>query len=349
MALRSCMIFCSFLLMLILCAPQIHGEISEEVLEKIKLLNKRGDFYALVVPGESELQVVLAPPFQQDEDMPVIDISGRRFHIGSIAGRIAIVAMLGNGMLNAAQTTQMLLNSFRVRAVIHYGKASNANPEQVNIGDVVIPDKFAHCGVWHWEKCGGNAEGDNCDIAKLRFSDYNVEDRGTQNRLESVSMRAEVYYSKPKAGKRTFFLRVNDGLYALAQKMAKEVDIDNCVKGSRICLGKQPNVKGGVGIGCSADISVNNVAYRDFLHRNLNAATIDTESAAVAWVCLSEQKPFITMRSITDFAGGSPPGENDLTVIQSLWPHHAREVLRAYFKLLPMEDSNFRPVTFSKV
>jgi len=37
-----------------------------------------------------------------------------------------------------------------VKGVLHYGIAGNANP-QLQIGDVTIPQYWAHTGLWNWQ------------------------------------------------------------------------------------------------------------------------------------------------------------------------------------------------------
>lgn len=44
----------------------------------------------------------------------------------------------------------MLLTLFRVKGVLHYGIAGNADP-QLEIGDVTIPQYWAHTGLWNWQ------------------------------------------------------------------------------------------------------------------------------------------------------------------------------------------------------
>lgn len=52
--------------------------------------------------------------------------------------------------LNAGITTQLLLTLFKVKGVLHYGIAGNANPN-LEIGDVAIPKYWAHTGLWNWQ------------------------------------------------------------------------------------------------------------------------------------------------------------------------------------------------------
>jgi purine-nucleoside phosphorylase len=52
--------------------------------------------------------------------------------------------------LNAGITTQLLLSYFKVEGILHYGIAGNANPD-LQIGDVTIPQYWAHTGLWNWQ------------------------------------------------------------------------------------------------------------------------------------------------------------------------------------------------------
>ena len=59
--------------------------------------------------------------------------------------------------INAAITTQLLLSFFNVKGVVHYGIAGNANPN-LNIGDVTIPQYWAHLALWNWQVRGSDLE-----------------------------------------------------------------------------------------------------------------------------------------------------------------------------------------------
>jgi len=37
-----------------------------------------------------------------------------------------------------------------MEGVLHYGIAGNADPK-LQIGDVTIPQYWAHTGLWHWQ------------------------------------------------------------------------------------------------------------------------------------------------------------------------------------------------------
>ena len=52
--------------------------------------------------------------------------------------------------LNAGISTQLLQTLFKVKGVVHYGIAGNADP-QLEIGGVTIPQFWAHTGLWNWQ------------------------------------------------------------------------------------------------------------------------------------------------------------------------------------------------------
>ncbi|KAH9288035.1 hypothetical protein KI387_032152, partial [Taxus chinensis] len=306
------MIF-SALLMLLMAFPfPSSADIPKEVAQQIKSINKKGEYYGLIVSGNAELQALIGNGgvFQPDADLPTVDASARRFHVGKIGKQRTIVVMCGTGMVNAAQTTQFLVSFFRVRAVLHYGRAASANPDKLNIGDVAIPSRFAHTGIFFWEKYGGDDSSFQRDVANLTFSDYNVGEKEVANKLERVYLQPEmIYYAgKPEVGKETFWIDVDEQLHAIAQKI-ENVGLDKCVGRSLRCLEQQPKIKR-VQRGSSANMYVNNEAYRDFLRNHLDITSIDTESAAIAMACQSEKMPFLALRSITNNAGGSYAGND---------------------------------------
>ncbi|XP_048440146.1 bark storage protein A-like [Pyrus x bretschneideri] len=61
--------------------------------------------------------------------------------------------MTGLSMLNAGISTQLLQTLFKVKAIVHYGIAGNADP-QLQIGDVTIPQFWAYTGLWNWQNFG---------------------------------------------------------------------------------------------------------------------------------------------------------------------------------------------------
>ncbi|MEK3757594.1 5'-methylthioadenosine/adenosylhomocysteine nucleosidase [Paenibacillus sp. FSL P4-0338] len=63
--------------------------------------------------------------------------AGITFYAGTVFGKAAVVCKSGVGKVNAAVTTQILLDSFDVEQVLFTGVAGALHPE-LNIGDIVI-------------------------------------------------------------------------------------------------------------------------------------------------------------------------------------------------------------------
>ncbi|GLJ52826.1 hypothetical protein SUGI_1125410 [Cryptomeria japonica] len=167
--------------------------------------------------------------------------------------------MSGSGSVNAAQTTQLLLSHFRVKAVIHYGRAASANPKNIRVGDVAIPSQFARNGVWYWQNFPPPRDNKSFDrqIANFTFSDFNVK-KNVLNFLQRVYLQPETVYSKPEEGVSMFWFNADDKLYATAEEI-EPVELPRCVGKSLTCLPKQPKIKR-VERASSADIYLNNLA-----------------------------------------------------------------------------------------
>nr|AAV65286.1 bark protein-like protein [Thuja occidentalis] len=265
-------IFCFFLIAL---PFHSYAEIPQEIAERIERVNKRGEHYGLVVSTTAELEVVLeksSGTFRPDKELPTIDISGRRFHVGDIGGRRTLLVMCGRGMVNAAQTTQLMVTLFRVRAVVQYGRGSSANPHKLNIGDVAIPRQFAHTGLLYWEKFGVMM-GDS--IVKLQishFPDYMLGNRKGKLQMSFrvvYPQREEIYSVRGKAegGKApSFWLNVDNRFLNPLGHQLEKVELEKCMSKEKesACLQEQPRIKR-VERGSSSNFYVNNEAYRNFL------------------------------------------------------------------------------------
>ena len=62
---------------------------------------------------------------------------GIQYHKGSFAGKSVVVCKSGVGKVNAAVTTQILIDTFKAEEVLFTGVAGALHPE-LNIGDIVI-------------------------------------------------------------------------------------------------------------------------------------------------------------------------------------------------------------------
>lgn len=324
---------------------RVEGSVSESSLRNITRINNKGPYLGIVVPNSFEMNPLLqSQSFVADPKYPHLDISGRRFRIGRLENEKVIIVMTGLSMLNAGIGTQLLLSLFKVKGVVHIGIAGNANPS-LQIGDVTIPRYWAHTGLWNWQRYGNGPEDElslesNGDYTRnvgyLKFSDYNNSTKNgdsSENILNRVWYQPEEIFSvngTPEVRQHAFWVPVNDHYYEIAQKL-EDLKLEECVNST--CLPRTPIVTR-VERGISANVFVDNSAYREFLNVKFNATPIDMESAAIALVCLQQKKPFIAIRALSDLAGGGSSVSNEAAIFASLAAQNAVVVVLRFIALL---------------
>ncbi|KAM7509540.1 hypothetical protein LguiA_019993 [Lonicera macranthoides] len=338
------MVLLAWLVWMIGLTKIVEGEILGSVVKDIRRINKMGPYLGIVVPNSFEMSPLLqSPSFVADPNLPTLDFSGRRFRIGTLKNEKVIIVMTGLSMLNAGIATELLLTLFKVKGVLHYGIAGNANPE-LQIGDVTIPQYWAHTGLWNWQRFGEGANDElslesNGDFTRrigyLKFSNYSAP----QNEISSDNLLNSVWYQpeeifpidgQPEVRQHAFWVPVNNKYFSIAKKL-QGITLEGCVNST--CLPRTPKVAR-VKRGISANVFLDNAAYRRFLHSKFNATPVDMESAAVALICLQRRKPFIAIRALSDLAGGGSSISNEASLFASLASQNAFDVLLAFIGLL---------------
>ncbi|KAK7314444.1 hypothetical protein VNO77_32968 [Canavalia gladiata] len=324
------------LLLLLGSSIMANGAISELSWRKIININREGPYVGIVVPNAFELNPLLhSPAFVPHHKFPYFDFSGKHFRIGELEKKKVIVVMSGLGMLNAGVSTQLLLTLFDVKGVLHYGIAGNANPK-LQIGDVTIPQYWAHTGLWHWQRLR-EVDGDfNKSFGYLKFANYNNYTKHSDlvtNLLNMIWYQPEEIFPVngiPEVSHDIFWVPVDKTYFNIARNL-KNVKLDNCV--NTTCLPRKPIVVR-VEKGASANVFVDNKAYREFVNSKFDVTPIDMESVAVALVCLQQNKPFIAIRALSDLAGGGSVLANEVAVFASLASQNAVNVLIKFISLL---------------
>ena len=74
-------------------------------------------------------------------DIIVKNIYELEFTLGTIHSKNVVLVKCGVGKVNAARTTQILIDNFDLEYVINVGTAGGLN-EKIEIGDVVIAEKL---------------------------------------------------------------------------------------------------------------------------------------------------------------------------------------------------------------
>ncbi|TKY44616.1 Bark storage protein A [Spatholobus suberectus] len=243
------------------------------------------------------------------------------------------------GLSENSISTQLLLTLFDEEGVVHYGIAGNANPK-LHIGDVTIPQYWTHTGLWYWQdELALEVSGDfSRRFGYLTFSDYNnyitKHSKSVTNLLNNVWFQAEEIFpvdGTPEVRQHAFWVPVDKTYFKFATKL-KNVKLSSCVN-TTTCLPRRPIVVR-VDKGVSANVFVDNKAYREFLNSKFDATCIDMESAAFALVCLQQKKPFIAIRALSDLAGGGSALSNEADVFASLASQNALDVVVRFVSLL---------------
>ncbi|TYJ24814.1 hypothetical protein E1A91_A07G004600v1 [Gossypium mustelinum] len=212
----------------------VYGLLSSSTLRNIDNINMEGPYLGIIVPNSFEMNPLLQTgSFLEDHKMPYLDFAGRRFRIGRLENERVIIVMTGLSMLNAGIATQLLITLFKVKGILHYGIAGNAN-SQLQIGDVTIPQFWAHTGLWNWQRYGDGPEdelalesnGDYTrEIGYLRFSDYY---NGTNCNNSSDNLLNNVWYQPeeifpingvPEQRRHAFWVPVNKHYFAIAERV----------------------------------------------------------------------------------------------------------------------------------
>ena len=108
--------------------------------------------------------------------------------------------------------------------------------------------------------------------------------------------------------------------------------LEGCINATT-CLSTPPKVTT-VQRGTSANIYLDNAAYRNFLYNKFNISPVEMESAGVALICYQQKVPFITFRALSDLAGGGSASSNEADTFSGLSAENSVIVMVEFVKLL---------------
>jgi adenosylhomocysteine nucleosidase len=250
-------------------------------------------------------------------------INGRTYHLGRMAGRDIVLLTTGVSMVNAAMTTQTVLDHFNVTAIIFSGIAGGVNPE-LNIGDVVVPAQWGQYQEQVFAR--QTAQGWDTGWASQDFGNYGMMFPQT------VSIAREG--SRPDNEENRFWFPVDSKMLEEARKISASVKLEKCAPLGR-CLGNEPKIAVG-GNGVSGPTFVDNAEYRTWVWQTFQADALDMEMAAVAHVAYVNNIPFIAFRSLSDLAGGGP-GQNEIDIFFQLAAKNSAQALAAFLEAWPVK------------
>lgn len=202
-------------------------------------------------------------------------VNGRTLVRGTLAGQGVVLAETGVSMVNAAMTTQLLIDRYDVTRLVVSGIAGGVDPT-LDTGDVVVPERwgqFLEVGM-------GRAAGGTYVLPSLP-GETDLAPYGMMIPRDVVAGSADTAITAHRwFPADPVLLDVARGLHGAATRL----------------------VVGGNGVSGSA--FVDNADYRRYLHATFAARIVDMESAAVAQVAYANGIPFIALRALSDLAGG---------------------------------------------
>ena len=241
-------------------------------------------------------------------------LGGVRFVTGELEGRPVVLFLSGVSMVNAARTTQLALDRFRIRRIVFSGVGGGVDPA-LQVGDVVVPEQWA-------------------EYLEMTFVRDAAPAGDTAGRLAGYGMMAPnpvtVQRASAEPEQRTWF-PVDAAMLSAARRAAKDPGLKRCA-GER-CLPGEPRIVVG-GNGVSGSAFVDNAGFRQYAAVTFKAEVLDMESAAAAHVAYVNRVPFIAFRSLSDLAGGDP-GANQFPMFVDLAADNSAAAVRSFLRAAP--------------
>ena len=237
-------------------------------------------------------------------------IAGQRFTTGVLRGNRVVIVLSGVSMVNAALTTQRVVDHFRIERLVLSGIAGGIDPAR-RVGDVVVPESWAMPMEVYWNRddalpapCGAPGE---LACLGLRIA---RPDGGAPSSYRGLVVRENHVTSAQSgvAGEFVFDYRADPAMLAVARDLAPALErcgpkaMSAGAVDPKLCVAAQPVVVVG-GRGVSGTAFVADAAYRTYLSERLHAQCVDMETAALAHVARANGVPFIAFRSLSDLAG----------------------------------------------
>ena len=246
-------------------------------------------------------------------------INGNRFTTGTLRGNRVVIVLSGVSMINAAMTTQTLIDHFRIERLVMSGISGGIDPAH-RVGDVLVPETWAMPMevYWHHDSslpapCGAAGDLSCLGLRIARVDGKPVAPFVLPGGAATGLFIRENHATRPGGaaeGEYVFDYRVDPAMLAVAREIAPTLATcgPKATRGSggapdpKLCVGTQPRVVVG-GRGVSGTAFLANPAYRRYLFDELHAQTVDMETASLAHVAHVNGIPYIAFRSLSDLAG----------------------------------------------
>ncbi len=234
-------------------------------------------------------------------------INGNRYTTGRLRGNRVVIVLSGVSIVNAAMTTQLMVDHFRITQLLMSGIAGGLDAGN-HIGDVLVPERWAEPFEGYWNKDADTPApcGPASDLACLGLHIARGADGAAHPALPGTGIFMRDTYvmnaASPKEGEWKFGFEVDPEMLAVARALTPALDRCGRQK-TGLCVPGQPALKVG-GLGVSGPFFMANAQVREYLNQRLGALVIDMETAALAQVAYANRIPYLAFRSLSDLAGG---------------------------------------------
>lgn len=242
--------------------------------------------------------------------------NGVQFTTGTLQGKPVVLFLSGISMTNAAMTTQLALDRFRISHIVFSGIAGGVNPE-LRIGDVTVAQRWGQ----YLELLMARETAPGVYTPPPGKDTLHLPHYGMMF-VRPVRVRSAAH---PQLESK-FWFDVDPQMLAVARGL-HDVHLGACDQAGK-CLSRPPELVVG-GNGVSGSAFVDNAAFRRYVYDTFHANVLDMESAACAAVAYSNGVPFIAFRSLSDLAGGGE-GVNEMHTFLSIAADNSAKVLLAF-------------------
>lgn len=265
---------------------------------------------AVISAFEPELALL-----QDKLEEPVeFSVNGRRFTTGRLRGKPVVLFLSGISMINAAMTTQLALDRFKISHLVFSGIAGGVNPA-LQIGDVTVVGRWGQ----YLEVLMARETAPGVFTPPPGKGQLDLPNFGMMfTRPVKVRSRAHPQIEHK------FWFDVDPQMLAVARSI-QNVELSACDTENQ-CLTHKPRLLVG-GNGVSGSAFVDNAAFREYIFDTFNASVLDMESTACAMVAYSNGVPFIAFRSLSDLAGGGQDANEMHTFLTIAADNSARALL----------------------
>jgi adenosylhomocysteine nucleosidase len=244
-------------------------------------------------------------------------VNGVEFTTGTLQGKPVVVFLSGVSMTNAAMTTQLALDRFRVTRIVVSGIAGGVNPG-LHVGDVTVAQRWGQ----YLEVLAAR------ETAPGRYQPPGwMRDATLPNFGLWHPRPVEVRSAGRTGSERKFWFDADPAMLQVAAGLRGTVALERC-DAERRCLSRTPELVP-AGNGVSGSAFVDNAAFREYTFKTFQANVLDMETAAIAHVAYATGVPYIAFRSLSDLAGGGE-GENEMGTFLKIAADNSARVLLAF-------------------